>query len=192
MENFNTPLIDLQTKYMQKDPSTIAFCASFDSQTKEIVKDIEKILIYPNIKNLSEPLLDELAFQFNVFEYNTAFSQNVKAQIIQNALLTHRYRGTKYAVETVLRSVLGDNSLVQEWFEYGGAPFHFKVLTSNMAVTNEMADEFLRVLNIVKNVRSVLESIVFYLQLPKVTVCCGVGLKVGGYIRVLPKERVVL
>ena len=39
----------------------------------------------------------------------------------------HRYKGTKYALKEIFRTLnlTGD---IEEWFDYGGQPYHFKVL----------------------------------------------------------------
>ena len=39
----------------------------------------------------------------------------------------HRYKGTKYAIEEIFKTlnIVGN---VEEWFNYGGKPYYFKVI----------------------------------------------------------------
>jgi hypothetical protein len=48
---------------------------------------------------------------------------------------------------------------VEEWFEYGGQPYHFKVLTTNTSATTTDVQRFTRAVESVKNARSVLEAV---------------------------------
>lgn len=176
-------LLALQTQYMQSDPTTAALCAALDTQIKQLNEDIKKILIYPNIDILGHELLDELAWQFGVNAYNTIFSLDVKRDLIHNALQTHKYAGTKYACEQVIKSVFGETSWIEEWFEYGGEPYYFNVRTTNPIVTDEMAEEFLRLLNAVKNVRSVLGAVIVEMQ-ANMDLYVGCMVEVGEYIYV--------
>ncbi len=45
-------------------------------------------------------------------------------------MAVHTFRGTPYAVEQVIQTYFGDGE-VSEWFEYGGQPGMFKVVTTN-------------------------------------------------------------
>ena len=70
----------------------------------------------------------------------------------------HIRKGTPAAVEDLIAAVFGEGKVV-EWFEYGGEPYHFKVVTNDYALANERSEEFIKALNTVKNARSWLEKI---------------------------------
>ena len=65
---------------------------------------------------------------------------------------------TRAAVEELITSVFGEGR-VEEWFDYGGEPFYFKVYT-NATFTEDMISKFDNMLEKVKNTRSKLETVV--------------------------------
>ena len=55
-----------------------------------------------------------------------------------------------------MRTAFPSDTILLEWFDYGGEPFHFKILTSAFEGYDE--EKFLQALNSVKNARSYLEG----------------------------------
>jgi phage tail P2-like protein len=161
LDNLN--LLELQTSNMQKDLTTIAMCNALEPQFKQLTDEVKLCLIYSRIDELEGAILDELAWQMSIDWYDINADIDTKRSIVKSATRVHRYRGTPYAVEEVIQTYFGDG-YVQEWFEYGGEPYMFKVITNNPSVTSELAQQFLKVLNSVKNVRSHLEEIVISLS----------------------------
>lgn len=152
-------ILSLQTSFMKQDPTTQAICAALTPQFQQLADEVKACLILSRVNELDEAALDELAWQLHVDWYDANTSIDVKRQIIRNALKVHRYRGTPYAVEQVVQDYFGDG-YVEEWFEYGGDPYHFRVVTSNPSVTGEQANQFAMAIEKVKNVRSHLEQII--------------------------------
>ena len=150
-------------QFMLDDISSTGMIYAIQNQLQYIIQNIYKIQIYNNIDNLGNQLLDELAFQFNVPEYNVEFEIDIKRSIIKNCMDTHRKRGTVKAVEDVITNVFG-NGYVEEWFEYDGQPFKFKVHSSNASINDDMLNEFERVLYATQNLRSLLESVIVELN----------------------------
>ncbi len=161
MDLSNVDLLSLQTSYMKLDPTTQALCSALQPQFRQISDEVKACLIFFRINELDEPILDELALQMHIDWYDSSSEVNVKRNLIKDAIKIHRYRGTPYAVEEAVRIYFGPG-YVQEWFEYDGPPFEFKVLTTNKAVTDETYQEFIRITKIVKNVRSHLEGVYYY------------------------------
>lgn len=156
-------LLSLQTTYMKNDPTTKALCAALNPQFQQLADEVKVCLIYSRIDELDDVALDELAWQLHIEWYDSTVDIEVKKQLIKKAMEVHMYRGTPYAVEEVIQAYFGDG-YVQEWFDYGGDPFMFKVITNNPAVTAELANQFIKVLNSVKNIRSHLETIIVALS----------------------------
>jgi len=175
-------LLSLQSGYMKNDSTTIAFCRALSPQFQQLSGEAIKCLIIARLNELkwvtispgmvvkaftpgisNEQVLDELAWQLNVNWYDPSADIATKQQIIRSAIIVHMFKGTPYAVEQVIQAYFGEGE-VQEWFEYGGEPGMFKVLTTNPAVTAELANQFIAVLNSVKNVRSHLEAILISLS----------------------------
>lgn len=159
MDLRNIDLLSLQTSQMREDPTVISLCASLTPKFKELGEEVLACLIYSRIDYLESDVLDELAFQMHADWYDSTASIEIKRSLIKNALKVHRYRGTPYAVEKVVQDYFGDG-YVEEWFEYDGNPYMFRVVTSNTSVTSELANQFTMAVNSVKNMRSHLEQII--------------------------------
>mgnify|MGYP000365305309 CR=1 FL=1 len=179
-------LLSLQTSYMKQDTTTKAMCAALTPEFQKLSEEVKTCLIFSRINELDSEALDELAWQLHIDWYDANADIEVKRQIIKNALKVHRYRGTPYAVEQVVQDYFGDGH-VEEWFEYGGDPYHFRVVTSNPSVTGEMAEQFVKAVEKVKNVRSHLEQVIISMS-AEMQIYLGFVLHTGDLITV---EQVV-
>lgn len=92
-------------------------------------------LIYARIDELEENLLDVLAYDFHVDWYSYDYPVEAKRAVIKDSVRVHKRLGTLYAVKTALGSVYPESE-VEEWFDYGGEPFSFRVV---LDVTNSKA-----------------------------------------------------
>jgi len=173
MDLKNVDLIKLQTSYMKNDPTTQALCAALIPQFQQLADEVKACLIYSRVNELDDIALDELAWQMHIDWYDSTAGLETKRQLVKDAITIHRYRGTPYAVEQLISVYFGDG-YVQEWFEYGGEPYMFKVITANTSVTGDQAAQFAKVLNSVKNVRSHLEEIIISLTGEMQTYFAGV------------------
>lgn len=163
MDLTNVDLLGLQTSNMKNDPTTIALCAALTPQFQQLATETRLCLIYARVAELDAPALDELAWQMHIDWYDATADVTIKRQLIKSAIKVHQLRATPAAVEEVIQTYFGDG-YVQEWFDYGGLPYMFKVITSNPAVTAELANQFVMALNSVKNMRSHLEEILIALS----------------------------
>lgn len=120
----------------------------------------EKTLIYPAIGALDESVLDALAYDLNVPWYDYEGTLESKRSTIRECMQIHQYKGTKYAVETALRSVY-EEVRVREWFEYGGKPYHFKVVIFDSSSDEDKRKRVLAKIQYYKNLRSVLEETIY-------------------------------
>ena len=150
-------LIELQTQNMKSDKTTIAMCAAITPELNAI--DVSKCLIEQNIDTMSGVMLDEIATEKNIFWYDSNADLDVKRNLIKNADKVFRYLGTPYAIEQVIMDYFGDGT-IEEWYEYDGDPFYFRVLTSNIAVTGTKAEQFNAAVNKVKRLSTRLEEVI--------------------------------
>ena len=115
--------------------------------------------IYTRIDELPEDLLDILAKDFKVDWYDFNCDLDAKRALIKDSIYVHKHLGTAAAVKRALSDVW-PASTVEEWFTYSGSPYHFRViLTGNY--TPEIEAQARRAVNLTKNVRSILDSIIF-------------------------------
>lgn len=124
------------------------------------VEEIGSVSLYANIDRLPEELLDILANDYKVDWYDYNYSLEVKRALIKDCIRVHRKLGTPAAVNWVIQSVFG-NGGIEEWFEYGGEPHHFRVFVSNDSTFTSMDayEKFLRLLSSVKRLSSWLDGL---------------------------------
>lgn len=119
------------------------------------------LLIYPAIDSLNEQLIDYLAVQMHVDEYDDTETLDVKRQQVKQSFLLHRLKGTKYAVQKAVSTVY-QSAKVEEWPEYSSEPYHFRVtgITAPMNETKTI-NKLVRLINAYKNTRSWLDYVQF-------------------------------
>lgn len=145
---------------LKKDEGFAALGKVIADQLQKNRELADRALIYPAIDSLPEQVLDALAYDFNVEWYDYEGTLSEKRRTIRECMQVHRYKGTKYAVETALRSVY-EEVRVAEWFEYGGQPYHFKVIIYDSSNDKEKRDRIIAKVQYYKNLRSVLEETIF-------------------------------
>lgn len=119
------------------------------------------LLIYPAIDSLGNALVDYLAEQMHVDEYDSTAALAVKRQQVKEYFMLHKFKGTKWAVQRAVATVY-QSAVVQEWPEYGGNPYHFRVtlITAPLSGT-ALIDKMVRLINAYKNTRSWLDYVQF-------------------------------
>ena len=152
-------LLKLQTGQMQEDKTSQAFCSSLNPKLQEIANDTQKCILLANIDDLPEDVLDEMAYDLHIDWYDANADIDVKRSLIKNSDKVHMYLGTPFAVEQVVQDYFGDG-VVEEWYQYGGDPYHFRVVTSNPAVTGELANQFAQAIEKVKRKSTRLELVI--------------------------------
>lgn len=130
-----------------------------------INRQTELILLLPRLDELTEALIDELAWQYHVDFYDYQADIEKKRALVRNAIAWHRYKGTPAAVEEVCSAVF-QSAKVFEWWEYGGEPYHFQVrLIEEGIPDNRVIDNLERAIQVTKNTRSWLDGLSFYREL---------------------------
>ena len=114
-----------------------------------------------DVQSMEEWRLDEMAWEMNVTWYDYRADIETKRAVIAGAGAYRDRIGTPYAVEQAITDVFGTGK-VEEWFEYGGEPGYFRVLTTNVSALNENREKFVKLLEKVKNCRSLLENIYYF------------------------------
>lgn len=134
-----------------------------DAIAEELIKTIaqsEYAAVLPRVEELPEEVLDIFAADLKIQWYEIDAPISNKRKAVKECMLIHKYKGTKYAVETALRSVYSEVK-VKEWNEYGGEPYHFKVIIYDSSNDREKRNRVLAKVQYYKNLRSVLEETIF-------------------------------
>lgn len=132
---------------LKRDPKMKAFAAAVTKELLEVSGNIETVLIYSRIDELPEDLVDILAFDMHVDWYDYSYPLSVKRDILKHSVNVHKKMGTKYAIEKAL-GALCPQSEVEEWFEYGGEPHHFRVVCD--VTGNRITASYTDIVNAVK------------------------------------------
>lgn len=134
---------------------------SIQEKLNEINTEKGYVLLLPRLDELSEALIDELAWQYHVDFYDNNADIVVKRNLVRNTIKWHMKKGTPYAVKAVCSAAFKTCD-VKEWFEYGASPYHFKI----DGVEDNMPDELsvgliVDAINKTKNVRSWCDGLEF-------------------------------
>jgi phage tail P2-like protein len=145
----------------------------------ETIRDIgEKAALCSDwgvIDELPEEFLDALAWELDIDWYDRTAEIEVKRALIKSSDIVHAHNGTKAAVARVVADYYGE-SVVEEWFEYGGQPGHFKVSVGSEDMHITIPTEFLELLDKVKRQSAVMDSVDFTWTTYE-TICTGTGQK---------------
>ena len=119
------------------------------------------VLLYPRIDELESELVDALAIALHVDYYDASLPLDKRRALVKNSTRWHMRKGTKGVVQEMVATVW-DGCNVEEWFEYGGKPYYFRVVNITAAhVDEEVIRNVLRAIYATKNVRSWLDGINF-------------------------------
>ena len=155
-------LIKLLPQFMRDDVSVKGLAVGADQVVKDLTASVRVLSTWDHIDELSESELDELAWELNIQWYDHSAGIDVKRGLIKNSDKVFQRLGTKWAVENIISTYFGEGH-VEEWFEYGGDPGHFRVLSPNPSLNNERLTEFLNLLDKVKRASAKLDEIIITL-----------------------------
>jgi len=145
-----------------KITDVLAFFRAIDPELQKITKAIDEALIMTRIDELPEEIVDLLAWQLHVDFYEPlGLDLDRKRALVKNSLIWHRYKGTKYALESMIRILFFENFAIEEWFEYGGEPYFFRLVAWDSLREYEQYNDLIRAIYELKNERSWLEGLTF-------------------------------
>ncbi len=125
------------------------------------LSELREAEIYTRIDELPEGVLDILAYDFKVDWYDYDYTVEAKRNLIKTNYFVHRRLGTCGAVLTAVQAIY-PRSGIEEWFDYGGQPYHFRLaLESASPVIPFATDSLLMAVDRYKSLRSHLDGIVF-------------------------------
>lgn len=143
---------ELLPESIRHDETIKAAAAGLDAGTAEILAAVRRLSFWEYLDDLSGPILSHLAARLHVDLWDPAWSDAQKRLAIRDSIAIHKYKGTPWAVETLLRP-LADVTL-QEWFEYGGEPYTCRVLVNSSVTNEDLYREIDRAVRLGKNTRT--------------------------------------
>jgi phage tail P2-like protein len=161
MDLNNVSILNLMPPNLASDPKIKMAAEAFDDVLRDIIKKIPNISVIPNLvlnKTVDTVLIDLLAWQFHVDFYDPNMPVSVKRDLVLKSLDWHFRKGTPSVVEDIVSTVFA-KAVVQEWFEYDGLPYRFRVATEESMPETETRSNLIRAINSVKNTRSYLDAL---------------------------------
>lgn len=121
-------LLDFLPESISSDPDIIALSLAIDPELRDVGGAIVEAVILPRIASLSEEIINELAWAFdlNSLQLWDSATLDGKRALLVNIFAIRKKSGTKFAVRRVfdLMSVVGR---VIEWWEEGAAAYTYRI-----------------------------------------------------------------
>ena len=171
---YDVKLLDLLPPNLRGDLDIIAASQAVDTEFQVMTSSIKNVLTFADIDNARSEVVDNLAWELNTDYYDSSLSLETRRELVRKALIQRMTKGTPSAIEGIVKTLFGEGT-VEEWFDYAGAPYYFRVLTENSSVTGDLANQFATAIEAVKNLRSRLEVVI-------VTMSADMGLYLGNVI----------
>ena len=162
---YNADYSECLPEALKKDPKMVALANATAAALLDTSGIMNSVLIYSRFDELPEELVDILAYDLHVDWYDYSYPIEVKRRTIRDSIQVHRRLGTKYAVEKALGAVY-PGTKVEEWFEYGGDPYKFRVVigATEAGITADRQAAVLDRVRFYKNLRSHLEAISYQIE----------------------------
>lgn len=107
--------------------------------------------------------LEEMAWEYKIDWWDSDYTAEEKRKTLRECRSVYRTLGTKAAVETAISAIYPETQ-VSEWFEYGGEPYHFRLIldATYENVDPEKHKRVLEKIDYYKNLRSILDEVEYY------------------------------
>lgn len=155
---FNTDLTRTLPPALKQDRTMQALSQGIAQELRDTARMIHNNIIYARIDELPERLLDILAYDLHIDWYDYDYPVEAKRNLVKTSVKVHRKLGTVYAVETALSAVHPD-SKIEEWFDYGGKPFYFRIRVNGDANVRIDLKDIIKKIFLYKRMTAHLETI---------------------------------
>lgn len=148
---------------LKTDPVVVAMYEAVAIQLQEAYEDAYALADVKKVDQLPESMLDLIAYEKHVDFYDNNLSTFQKRELIKSSISWHRKKGTRWAVERVV-SIVYPNAKIQEWFEYDGEAYRFKVEVDEPFIASKDMKRLRAMIEATKNKRSWLEYVAIKLR----------------------------
>jgi phage tail P2-like protein len=153
---YDVTLLELLPPNLADIPEIIAAGRAIDKQWQKLAARIKEVLTFADIDNASSDVVDMLATEMNVDFYDSTLALAKRRAMVKNGYLYKYRKGTAYAVKQIVTDAY-DTAYVEEWFDYNGKPFHFRITTEAGMPDETTINKIFSAVKAVKNVRSTLD-----------------------------------
>lgn len=156
-------LTKMLPSFMKGDEYDMALAEGMSNYFSRQSIESERVVIVGQTDHLNEAELDQLAYDMNIFWYSVKADIEIKRKLIKDAPIVFNKLGTVWAIERILNSYIDETEL-EEWFDYGGDPHHFRIITNNIQILTDELDLFLEILTKIKRRSQWLENVILDLR----------------------------
>lgn len=174
---------ELLPQSLKNDPRMLALAQAIAEQKRKAAAEIRAARFWTDIDSVPEQMLDVLAYDLKIDWWDESYSVEEKRQTIKDCFKIHKFKGTKYAVETAISAIYPETT-VEEWFEYGGDPYTFRLTinATDVEVNTQQHRRVLERVNYYKNLRSHLERVKYTLYPATAQAVCASAF-LGSYMK---------
>lgn len=167
---YDGQMTDLFQNSAKYNPETIATAYAIQVEKRRIMDRVHGTRTLALIDELPEKILDVLAVELRTPFYQDDFGIEAKRALIKDTLIFYTYMGTPEAVNRMLSAVF-PGSYIEEWFYYGGEPYHFQVIleTSRFRETANIST-IRRAIKKVKRLTAHMDGLIYQ---------CNIGIVIG-------------
>lgn len=140
-------------------------------------EEIHRILLYTNVDEMDEELLDILAKDFNVYWWDPDASLAQKRRMIKTAPAVSRIKGTVAATKQQAEAFY-PGTTIEEWFTYGGTPGYFRLFIN----ATDSAEETMTVLTAADAEKKLLSSKRWSAHIESLSYMILHGIKTGAIV----------
>lgn len=150
----------LRTNPIRKEAEVRALAYAILQEKRRLMDLVDQTRTMAAIDDLPERILDVLAVELRTPAYSEELPVKTKRALIKGTLAFYARLGTPWAVNWAIRTLFG-NGHIDEWFEYGGEPHHFRVTVSNDGTFSSLGGlpDFMALIRSVKRLSSWLDDI---------------------------------
>ncbi len=172
---------------LRDDHTARCLAETLNPYLKDLTAAADDPQLLPRVDDLEETVLDELACELCIRWYDTLAPLEAKRAVVAQSDLVHRGMGTPSAIERVVSAFLG-SMRVEEWWEYDGEPYHFRVRTTDIDIALAKNADIHRVVAQTQNLRSVYDGIRIETQTGTAQAYVGAAIQTAQFIT-LPTIR---
>ncbi len=156
MNIYDIDLTKLVSQSLLEDEKMKQICEVVNTELQQMMTTTKWAKASYDIDNASEAVLQHIAWQLNSELFFIGKTLEEKKRLVKEAIQLHRRKGTKYAVEHSIQLII-PNAKVEEWFEYSGEPYHFRVINTEKRSLREILT-VISLINIMKSLRSWIDN----------------------------------
>ena len=148
---------DLFPDFLLKDKNGFAMAKAIETALQIMCGIVQTGIDHvPDVELMPQWRLDEMAWELGCL-YDYSADVETKRKWIRDATRLYSAYGTPQAIYSYLEGFF-DRVSVEEYWKYGGEPYHFRVAISGVW-SSETENWAVKAVNATKNVRSVLDGL---------------------------------